>query len=292
LREQALDPGAFEVIVVDDASTDGTAAVVRGQAERSPYALAVVARELQGGPAAARNEGWRRAAAPLVAFTDDDCEADPGWLMALTAAAATAPGAVLCGRTRPIGRDLPAGPFAVTRDVDDTGPWWFETCNIAYPRDLLERLGGFDESFPEPLGEDTDLGWRALGAGARRVFVPDAVVEHAVEDLGRVGHLRSATRGADSVLVFRRHRALREQALDGGVVRNRVHLLLVVALVGLALARRRRLAALLAIPYLRVLAGRVARGGDPVLALHYPLYDALTLATTARGDLRHRVLVI
>ena len=45
------------------------------------------------------------------------------------------------------------------------GPW-FETCNIVYEAELLERLDGFDEAFAEALGEDTDLGWRALAAGA------------------------------------------------------------------------------------------------------------------------------
>lgn len=294
LRNQTLDPGSFEVIVVDDSSADGTGSMAEAEAQRSPYALAVVERPEQGGPARARNDGWRLAAAPLVAFIDDDCEATPTWLERLSAAASAAPGAVVQGRTRPNPRELEAaGPFSVTRDVDGSGAWWFETCNIAYPREVLERLEGFDESFPEPLGEDTDLGWRALGAGGRRVFVDDAVVDHAVEDLGRAGHLRRALRGADAVLVFERHPRLREQALDCGIVRSHANLRLLLALAGLALARRRRPAALLALPYLKLAAGRVRRGGgDPTLAAHYLAHDMLSLATTARGDLRHRVLVI
>ena len=293
LGEQTLDPGAFEVIVVDDGSADATGALVEAEARRSPYALALVERPEQGGPARARNDGWRRATAPLVAFIDDDCEATPPWLERLLAAAAAAPGAIVQGRTRPNPRELEAaGPFSVTRDVDGSGPWWFETCNIAYPRELLERLEGFDESFPEPLGEDTDLGWRALAAGARRVFAAEAVVDHAVEDLGRAGHLRRALRGADAVLVFGRHPGLRDQALGGGVVRSQVNLRLLLAVAGIALARRWRPAALLALPYLKLVAGRARSGGDPTLAVHYLAHDLISLATTARGDLRHRVLVI
>ena len=224
LRAQTLDPGRFEVIVVDDGSADGTAAMVEALATDSPHRLRLIARSSQGGPAAARNEGWRAAEAPLVAFIDDDCEADPAWLERLLATARRLPGAVVQGRTRANPAEAgAAGPFSVTREIDGTGPWWFETCNIAYPRALLERLDGFDEAFAEPLGEDTDLGWRALEAGASRVFEPRAVVDHAVIDLGRGGHLRRALRGADAVLAFKRHPRLRAQALGAGVVRNPVH---------------------------------------------------------------------
>ena len=208
--------------------------MAEAEAQRSPYALAVVERPEQGGPARARNDGWRLAAAPLVAFIDDDCEATPTWLERLSAAASAAPGAVVQGRTRPNPRELEAaGPFSVTRDVDGSGARWFETCNIAYPREVLERLEGFDESFPEPLGEDTDLGWRALGAGGRRVFVDDAVVDHAVEDLGRPATYAgpcvapmpcsssSATRGCASRPSTRHRPQPRESASAAGARRVR-----------------------------------------------------------------------
>lgn len=294
LRAQTLAAAEFELIVVDDGSADGTAVWLEREAEAVPFELTVIARPEPGGPARARNQGWRRARAPLIAFTDDDCEASPDWLERCLEAAASRPGAIVQGRTRPNPAELGRlGPFSVTREVDGAGPWWFEACNIAYPRALLERLGGFDESFPEPLGEDTDLGWRALALGARREFTPDAVVDHAVEDLGPAGHLRRAMRGADGVLVFRRHPALRAEALGGGLVRNHAHLRLLVALGGLALSRRSRLALLLGLPYLRLLSVRAGpSGASPALAPYFVLHDLLTLATTLRGDLRHRVLVI
>lgn len=100
-------------------------------------------------------------------------------------------------------------------------------------------------------------------------------------------------RGADGVLVFRRHPALRAEALGGGLVRNHAHLRLLVALGGLALSRRSRLALLLGLPYLRLLSVRAGpSGASPALAPYFVLHDLLTLATTLRGDLRHRVLVI
>jgi glycosyltransferase involved in cell wall biosynthesis len=294
LDEQTLDPSRYEVIVVDDASRDGAAELLRGQADVAAYDLRPVMLPTPGGPARARNIGWRAARAPLVAFTDDDCEADPHWLERCLDAAERSPGAIVQGRTAPNPAELDRmGPFSHTRDVDGSGPWWFETCNIVYPRELLQRLDGFDEGFPEALGEDTDLGWRALAAGAERALAPEAVVYHAVEDLGPAGHLRMALRGADGVLIFRRHPELRAGALRGGVLRNPAHARLLVAAAGLALSRRSRLFALLALPYIKQLVWRCQRvGASPAYSPYFVVHDLLTLYTTARGDLRHRVFII
>src|SRR3954452_12468363 len=70
----------FELVVIDDASTDATSTVLAQLAASS--SMRIVAHRLvdQRGPAAARNAGWRSARGELVAFTDDDCEPQPGWL--------------------------------------------------------------------------------------------------------------------------------------------------------------------------------------------------------------------
>ncbi len=294
LREQTVGSDAFEVVVVDDGSGDDSAALVEREQAEAPYALTLITRDQADGPATARNEGWRAARAALVAFTDDDCEATPEWLERCLEAAEREPGAIIQGLTAPNPGELDsAGPFSVTRDVDGSGPLWFETCNIVYPRDLLERLDGFDETFPEPLGEDTDLGWRALAAGAERAFVADAVVHHAVEDLGPARHLRGALLGADGVLIFKRHAALRADALTWGFVRNHAHLRLLLAVAGFWAARRFAPATLLALPYLRLLGWRAGRAGATFdVTPYFVVYDLLTLWTTVRGDLRHRVLVL
>src|SRR5204862_2692741 len=104
------------------------------------------------------------------------------------------------------------GPFSRTREIPDLSPW-FPTCNILYSRAMLDRLDGFDETFPEALGEDTDLGWRAVASGARVRFAPRALVYHAVDDVGAVRHLQTALRGSDAVLAFRRHPELRARTL-------------------------------------------------------------------------------
>lgn len=291
LRAQSLGRDRFELIVVDDLSRDRTPGVLRAADD---VAGKVTTLRGQGrGPAAARNLGWRTASAPLVAFTDDDCEADPHWLEELVAAASRHPGAVLQGPTNPIPRELwREGPFTRTKRIKDSGPW-YQTCNIAYPRALIERLGGFDEGFPEPLGEDTDLGWRSRSTGAPLVFVPSARVHHAVDDIGPLGVVREAARGSDAVLVFKRYPELRRTATTLGVFRSRSMLWAATALLGLILSNRSPAALALTAPYALDVARRV-RGmrGSAAVAAFVVVCDLARASASIRGSVRHRTLIL
>lgn len=274
----------FEVVVVDDGSVKGAAAV--------PEGVRVIRHERALGPSAARNAGWRAAKAPFIAFTDDDCVASPGWLEALVAAAR--PETVVQGPVEPIPSERPRlGPFSRSLWVDRLGPW-FQAANVLYPRELLERLGGFDaDAFPF-AGEDCDLAWRALADDAEAVWAPDARVQHAVNELGAAGSLRVAVRWGEAVQLIRRHPQLRREALTYGVFWKGSHYLLVRALLALALPRLPRLLRLwLAAPYARHLLLRGSRdGGGPLAAPWYALYDLVELAAVARGAIRHRTLVL
>lgn len=233
LAAQTLERDRFEVIVV----RDGDAAEPLG---RAPDGLRVRFLERPGvaGPTAKRNVGWRSSSAVLVAFTDDDCRPDPGWLAALVSAA-NGPGTFLQGRTEPDPDELHLLPgLARTQEVlKPTG--WYETCNVAYPRELLERLDGFDEAF-EFGGEDTDLAYRALELGAEARFVDAARVRHAVIARSLRGALADATRWNDLAAVLARHPGLRS-ALHHRWFWYRSHERLLLAAAGLALASRRRL---------------------------------------------------
>lgn len=287
LKRQDLPRGDFEVIVVDDGSSDSTQALLAAEAARGDLALTVRRREQAGGPAAARNEGWRAARAPLVAFTDDDCVADPGWLEAGLEAAAASPGAIVQGRTDPDPGELEDyGPFSHTLHIPEPTPW-FETCNVFYPRDLLEQLGGFDDrSFSKPVGEDADLAWRGIEAGAQHAFAADARVFHAVLDLGPIGRIRQATLRSDAAAAMARHPELHRRHVWRRVFWDQHHELFVRAVVALVLRRRLGpLAIWLAAPYVAFLTER--RTG-PLLAPYLVIRDLVEVASVARGAARAR----
>jgi len=290
LRQQDLPTARFEVIIVDNASSDGTAALLERERSRGGLRLTAVRNETDRGTGAARNLGWREASAPLIAFTDDDCEVTPDWLCALVEAAAENPNAVLQGRTEPIERERSAlGPLARTKHVTSLGPF-FETCNIAYSRDVLERLGGFDATaFPTWGGEDTDLAWRALAVGSEAVFVDGARAFHAVNQLGPIGGLRLALGWSDAMGVYARHPGMRRN-LHHGVFWRRSHELLIAAAAGAILARRAPLAIVLVLPYVRSL--RARSWGRPLLIPYLALQDALEVFAAVRGGIRNRTAVI
>jgi GT2 family glycosyltransferase len=291
LAAQTLDPSRFEVIVVDDASTDATASVLRELQASGELNIEVI-RGTGVGLGTARNASWRAASAPMVAFIDDDCEATPDWLERVLEVALEHPGEIVQGPTTPNPRELgKVGPFTRTKEITGPGPS-FQTCNIAYPRNALQALGGFDETIRDQ-GEDTDLGWRAREAGIARQWSEAALVHHAVEDLGPVGFLRTALRGADAPRVFDRHPDLRGELL-WGVFRTRRTLWLVVSLVAMPLARRvGPVGLLLTAPYARHLADACARQRAPLLlAPYYALWDLLAACAALQSSVRHRTLIL
>ncbi len=297
LRSQSLDRDSFEVVVVDDGSTDGTRAVLAAEAGRDGPRLRVIERQVSGGPATARDQGWRAARGAVIAFTDDDCVPEPGWLEAGLAASADGELALVQGRTEP-----PEGeferlgpfekPFTRTIRVRELDPA-FQTCNVFYARSLLERIGGFDTAAfgRHPGGEDSDLAWRAIEAGARPVFCDAAVVRHAVNRLGPLGKLRVAARWTTPLQVYARHPELRRAHFTHRVFWKHSHYLLVRALLAAALPRRLRfLAPWLVVPYLRhlIARGRV-EGGGPLLAPFYIAHDLVELVTVIRAAIRYRI---
>ena len=291
LDRQSLERSGFEVVVVDDASQVPTRDLLEARAADG-IVDRVVRRTVRAGPATARNSGWRVARGRLIAFTDDDCEPSPEWLEILVAVGREAPDAVIQGRTQPNPSELDArGPYSRTLEVTRLGPW-YPTCNIAYPRRLLEALDGFDESFPGVGGEDTDLAWRALESGSEATLARDAVVHHAVLDLGPAGMLRVANRWSPAVRIFRRHPGLRRELL-WGVFWKRSHALLLLAGLGLAVGRKVPFALVLVVPYLRHLrARRLADSSSARQVPFYVLHDLVETYAVARGAASARVLAL
>ena len=176
LGAQTLDN--FEVVMVDNGSSDDTEATLHKLVETTSMNVKAVRVERNRGPAAGRNAGWQQATAPFVAFTDDDCLPRAQWLERGLAAIRNN-NAVVAGMTVPEHLPTIAGPFSRTGYPENAQ--WLATCNVFYRKDDLELVEGFDERFETPAAEDTDIGWR-IQREAHRGFVhaTDAVVEHVV----------------------------------------------------------------------------------------------------------------
>ena len=280
-----------EAVVVDDGSADSTPDLLERGVDGLD--LRALRNDPARGPAAARNAGWRAARCGLVAFLDDDVVAEPDWAKALLSAHRRAPGSVIQGRTDPDPAELErAGVFRRTRAVTGPDPG-YPACNIAYPRALLERLGGFHEGFTRPAGEDADLAWRALATGAEAIFEDGARVLHAVYAGGLVGLLHDAARWEDAVLALKRNPEIRS-TYRHGIFWQESHELLLVALAGVCLARRTRgLSLLLATPYARHYVAHHSRAAGALAALPgYALVDGAEVLALLRGSLRHRTLAL
>lgn len=282
----------FEVVVCDDASTDSTPAVLAGAVGLE---LHWTRHDHAGGPARARNAAWRAARGRLVAFTDDDCVASPGWLQAGVDAWGEDPERFVQGSVGPIaGERHRLGALSYTIIIDGPSPM-YECANIFYPRALLERLGGFDERYPRPSGEDCDLGWRAREAGASPVYEARARAEHAVVEIGVRGYLRRLWGWSDAMRAYRDHPQLREH-LHHGVFWNLSHYLLARALLGFGLSRYRwawPLSLWLARWFLAYeVAESRKHAGTPWLAPWWVVRDVVEIAACVRGSLRYRVVVL
>ncbi len=153
-----------EVLVVDDRPAAGSP-LIDGPL---PQPLASRVRVLRGpsrGPAAARNAGWRAGTAPWCAFLDDDVVCGPDWRERLAADLAVGPEmAASQGRIRvPLPGNRP--PTDWERNVAGLERARWATADMAYRREVLRAVGGFDERFPRAYREDADLGLRVTRAG-------------------------------------------------------------------------------------------------------------------------------
>ena len=217
----------FEVIVVDNASTDGTAALLASWCERDPRFRS--AAEPRLGLARGKNAGIRSSRAPLLLFTDDDTLVDPRWIASYHELLAGAGALTIAGGPiLPIPRELIPWPdWLPPAALEDAGQLDYRERrplgrfeyvwggNMAVPRQLFDRLGFWNEaiglqgttkvSARDSAGfEDTELQDRAKEAGGSVWFCPEAVVHHRVprESVTARGILGTAfTRGRNDFWV-------------------------------------------------------------------------------------------
>jgi glycosyltransferase involved in cell wall biosynthesis len=193
--DQDENPDTFEILVIDNASTDATRSISESFGSRVRYV-----HEPRLGLAHARNTGWRHARGEIAAYLDDDAVADAGWLRAILAAfdRARSPGCA-GGPVRPLWEaprppwladelltsltilDWPGGPHAIA----DLRTEWLAGANLAVPRALLEMIGGFaqglDRSGTRLLSSgDVYMQKQIAARGCILWYDPAIAVTHAV----------------------------------------------------------------------------------------------------------------
>lgn len=210
--------GAWEVIVADNGSTDGSRAVVERYRDRLPSLRLIDASDRRAEPHA-RNVGVRASRGVAIVFCDADDVAAPGWLRAMASALADGD-AVACAM-----------------DVEKLNEPWVQASHgnfqisdlqqIAYPpfyrhaggfslgvrRAVFDAVGGFDEGLPYLC--DTDFCFRVQLAGFSLSFVPDAVMHYRYRDTFG-GLFKQAVNWADhNVLLYKRYRTVESSAMAG-----------------------------------------------------------------------------
>ena len=174
---EALDYPDYEVIVVDDGSTDNTAEILG----RFPKVRAIHQDNL--GLSAARNVGLRAATGSIIAYTDADCFADPDWLAHLVyqlqrSSAAAVGGPNLTPQDGWLAACMAASPGQPMHVLEsDQEAEHIPGCNMAFRREALETINGFDFQYRK-AGDDVDVCWRLQQAGFWITFAPGAFVWH------------------------------------------------------------------------------------------------------------------
>lgn len=168
----------YEAIVIDDGSTDNTAAIA------AQYPDMKLISTPNNGLSHARNLGWQAAKGEIVAYIDDDAYPDPDWLTYLTETFRSGEYVGVGGPNLPPPDDgpiaqcvakSPGGPVHVL--LTDTEAEHIPGCNMSFLRWALETVGGFDKQF-RVAGDDVDLSWRLQERGWKLGFSPAALVWH------------------------------------------------------------------------------------------------------------------
>lgn len=185
-----LNNDSYEIIVVDDCSTDNTGMTVED------YVVNYIRLNNNSGPAVCRNTGAGAAKGDIFAFTDSDCRVDRNWLKNIANYFRgndidAIMGKLIIDDSSFLGDSISALGFPAGGSIGFEKIWKVDkdgftnslsSCNCAIRREAFKRAGGFDETFPYAGGEDSFLAYSLKQSGSRIKYCPDVVVHHEARD--------------------------------------------------------------------------------------------------------------
>lgn len=304
LAAQTLEPGSFEVVVVDNGSTDDTWDRLVPLVHAIPVPAAAVRVSHNEGPAAGRNLGVEVTRADVIAITDDDCLPTATWASGMRDALVGG-ASVVQGRVDPDPRTVAdMGPWDHTKSIRNPTPF-FETCNVGYRREAFLAAGGFDEDDPllhppsgRAFGEDACLAWTVISQGGESAWVPEAIVHHRCVP-STYGRWLADQRELAGFPGLARRSPLIADWLYRGIFLDRrsARFDLAVVSAAAALFARRPALALGTLPWLHWRAA-AARSHSRYALEFLPLLvrlgwsDTVALASMLKGSIRHRRVVL
>lgn len=188
LSKQTYDD--FEIIVVDDCSNDGTSEIIKD------YHCNIIKLTRNHGPAHCRNIGAQHAVGEILAFTDSDCRVDPHWLQTIQKIFSQNDADAVMGKlvllpSNFLGDSISALGFPGGGTIGFDKIWKVDqkgftnsisSCNFAISKTIFWNIGGFDESFPYPGGEDSLFAYHLRRMNYRIKYCPDVLIYHAARD--------------------------------------------------------------------------------------------------------------
>src|SRR5215204_30093 len=226
LTSQTLYKNSYEVIVVSDGPDMETELVVRQFCETG-YSFVYLHTPLKKGPAAARNMGWQSAAGTLVAFTDDDCIPDPGWLNDFWNAYKDETTIAYTGKIKVPLSEHPTDYELNTANLEKAE---FVTANCCCTRQALERVGGFDERFSMAWREDSDLEFKLLEENIPIVKRENALIVHPVRKAPWAISIKDQKKGLFNALLYKKYPQLYRKKIESSPPWN--YYLMIISFIG------------------------------------------------------------